>query len=383
MSPEIEAAITRAAQEEGVNPSFALAVAERESNGDPNAKASRSIYGLFQMSGELRSRYGAGNSSDPYDQAKGWSRFINNTKDQLSQRIGREPTNNELYLAHFFGEGRAARLIGGQVPPSAGVADVFTPNERRLNPEFDHAGTVGALTSAINADMDARQTRYGGATDGHQPAGLDFARYGQPDEEMSGRVPGQPIDFSKFGQSEAEPVSGQVSGNRSAGLTPSGQATINTSAEAMRTQGDNNILQRKAPPPDPVEPGSFTPSSTGEGEENSGYRWTRTVDAGRPGNEIDLSRYGQSAGGMDSMSGVVDTLAGRQMAINGRPSTNIEDDRDRSVPGKLYDKVTGRWPQAPSQSAPGGDTAMGLGDTQAALAELQSQAPPPDIPIGP
>lgn len=305
MSPEIEAAITRAAKEEGVDPSFALAVAERESDGNPNAKASRSIYGLFQMSGELRSKYGAGNSPDPYTQAQGWARFINDTKGQLTDRLGREPTNNELYLAHYFGEGRAARLIGGQVPPSAGVADVFTPNERRLNPEFDKAGTVGNLMTGINADIEQRQNRYGGSgprstETGHLPPGLDFARYGQPDEEtsMSGQVSnrssGQGIDFSKFGQSEAEPVAGQGSAPTAA-MTGPGQPTINTSAEAMRTQADNNILQRKAPQPDPVEPGSFTPSSTGEGEESGGYRWTRTVDSGRPGSEIDLSPYGQAA----------------------------------------------------------------------------------------
>ena len=205
MSPEIEAAITLAAQEQGIDPAFALAVAERESNGNPNAHTSRSIYGLFQMTGDLRHRYGAGDSDDPYTQAQSWARFIGAAKDSLAQRLGRDPTNEELYLAHHFGEGRAAGMIGGQIGGSTPVSDVFTPYERGLNPHFDRAGTVGNLTSSINADIAQRMQRYGGPSGA---PGIDFASFGQAVEGQSGQNPAgltykatsaQPIDFAQFG----------------------------------------------------------------------------------------------------------------------------------------------------------------------------------------
>jgi hypothetical protein len=83
------------AEEQGINPAFALAVAQRESDFNPYAHASHSIYGIYQMSGPLRYQYGSGNSADPYTQATAWGRFINQTRSDLQNRIGREPTDTE------------------------------------------------------------------------------------------------------------------------------------------------------------------------------------------------------------------------------------------------------------------------------------------------
>src|SRR5208282_4067889 len=143
MDQSVQAAIVQAANEGGISPAFALAVADRESGGNPNAHASRSIYGLFQMRGDLRQQYGAGDSPDPLTQARAWTAFAGDLRNGMTARLGRSPTDAELYLGHFFGEGRASRLIAGQTPGNAAPSDVFTPNELAINPEIRNAPMVG------------------------------------------------------------------------------------------------------------------------------------------------------------------------------------------------------------------------------------------------
>jgi hypothetical protein len=204
VSPEVEAAITQAAQDAGEDPAFALATAERESDGNPNAHASRTIYGLFQMSGPLREQYGVGDSSDPYTQARGWMRFIGDTRKDMAGRLGRAPTSEELYAGHYFGPGRAARMISGQIGPDTDVRDVFTPQELAANPNIGRAGTVGNLMSSVEGDMTRRMGNYGG---NYQPSGPNFAAFGVSQKGDFGGTPGltykstspQPFDSAAFG----------------------------------------------------------------------------------------------------------------------------------------------------------------------------------------
>ena len=175
---DVEAAIVRAAQEEGIDPATALAWASRESSFNPNARASKSIYGLFQMSGALRRQYGIGDTADPYQQTKGFARYYRGLKQEMAGVLGRDPTDTEAYLGHHFGGVRGARTLG--MDPNTPVSAVFTPYERALNPHFDRAGTIGNLTSSINADIDRRYAKFGGT--GAEP--LDF----------SGQV--EPMDFT-------------------------------------------------------------------------------------------------------------------------------------------------------------------------------------------
>jgi hypothetical protein len=259
MRPEVQDAITRAANEAGEDPAFALAVAERESNGNPNAHSSKSIYGIFQMTGNLRHQYGVGDSSDPYTQAQGWTRFIGDTRQDMAKRLGREPTNEELYLGHHFGPDRAAAMLNGRIPGSMSTSDVFSPYEMSINPHFGRAGTVGNLTSSITGDIAAREARYGGAT-GHEPP--DFAEFGQPSftqntakplaETGTGTAP-QAIDFAQFG-------------------TPVGLKV---------NQGEAGQVS-----PNPPNMGSTSPSLA------------PADPMSRPGTEVDLSQYGLTPGGI-------------------------------------------------------------------------------------
>jgi hypothetical protein len=200
MTPDVQSAITQAATEAEVDPAFALAVAERESDGhyawdDPKAHSSKTIFGLFQMSGDLRQRYGVGNSSDPYTQAKGWTSFINDTKQQLTNHLGREPTNQELYLAHYFGEPRAAHLIGGRFGPDTNVRDVFTPQEMAENPNFARAGTTGNLMAGISGDITKRAMRFAGGQ-GATAEPPDFAMLGTTPQTLT------PTSTNPGGQSQ-------------------------------------------------------------------------------------------------------------------------------------------------------------------------------------
>lgn len=187
------------ADEQGINPAFALAVAERESSFNPYAHASQSIYGLYQMSGPLRYQYGSGNSADPYTQATAWGHFITNEKANLTNRIGREPTDTEMYYAHHFGTGRAAGMINGNYGPSTSVGEVFTPYELSLNPHLVRAGTVGNVMGTISYDMGQRMQRYGGES-GWSPPKFDLSSYGTPleDNDSGAKAPAK-FDVGSYG----------------------------------------------------------------------------------------------------------------------------------------------------------------------------------------
>src|ERR1700685_987569 len=80
---------------------------------------------------------------------------------QLTGKIGRRPTNSELYMAHFMGVGGAAKLISSaEDTPQASGAALF-PNAAAANRSifFDRTGSarrVPEVYSVLNA-------RYAGA----------------------------------------------------------------------------------------------------------------------------------------------------------------------------------------------------------------------------
>lgn len=169
-------AIVRAAQEVGMDPATALAIAERESNFDPTARSSKTIRGMYQMRGDHRARHGVGDSDDPGQQTKGWAAFFKDVKREMGSALGRDPTDAEGYLGHHFGGVRAGRMM--KMDPSTPVDSVFTPREMAENPHFAKAGTVGALNSSIVKDIEKRQAKFGGQAPG---LGLiDFASQGAP-----------------------------------------------------------------------------------------------------------------------------------------------------------------------------------------------------------
>lgn len=161
-------AIVQAAKEAGENPAYALAVAERESAFKPTAHSSKTIHGLYQMRGDLRQKYGIGDSNDPLDQARGWMRSLPDIRSDMKSVLGRDPTDQEAYLGHHFGAKRAARTL--RMDPSVTTDAIFTPQEMAVNPHFARAGTIGKLNASVMGDIEKRTARFGGAASPPAPA---------------------------------------------------------------------------------------------------------------------------------------------------------------------------------------------------------------------
>lgn len=189
-------AIERAAAEDGVDPSTALAYAERESSFNPQARSSKTIRGLYQMRGDLRQQYGVGDSDDPYTQTKGFNRLLADNKKAMSSRLGRDVDDAEAYAGHHFGAGRAASMF--RMDPNTDVGEVFTPREMAENPHFARAGTVGNLLGSVTGDIRRKSERYGGGE-----SDLDFSAMGEPtDNQPAAMASASPatLDFSQFGE---------------------------------------------------------------------------------------------------------------------------------------------------------------------------------------
>lgn len=211
MTPD-QRAIVAAAVQMGMDPSWALSVAERESNFNPRAHSSKTIEGAYQMTGGLRNKYGTGDPNDIGDQTKGWSRFFRQNKYEMSQTLGRDPTDEEGYLGHHFGGTRAARML--RMDPNTPVDQVFTPNEMAVNPHFARAGTVGALNSSILSDMKARHQKFGA-----QIPDFSGDAEGAPDKPDFSSL-GTPVDASSGNDGTAVPAASLKPGNPAGGVAP-------------------------------------------------------------------------------------------------------------------------------------------------------------------
>src|SRR5712671_3306010 len=199
-------AIRTAARATGTNFQYLLATAQVESGLDPNAAvASSSAKGLFQFIDQTwlttlkeagpalgygryadaiaKSPSGRYEVPDPDMRRKIFSlrddpaanaamagAFTQQNAALLTDRIGRPPTEGELYVAHFLGASGAARLINraGSNPNEAAAA-VF-PNAARANKSifYDHQGqarsVAGVYRLLVGRYDVARATPSGPAT---------------------------------------------------------------------------------------------------------------------------------------------------------------------------------------------------------------------------
>src|SRR6202162_630751 len=193
----IAGAIKQAASTTGASFEYLLATAKMESNFDPKASASTSsAHGLYQFIDQTwlgtvkeagaqlgygqyadaisKSSSGAYSVSDPAARtaimklrddpvaSSAMAAVLTQSNSfQLTGKIGRRPTDGELYMAHFMGVGGAAKLISSaEDTPQASGAPLF-PNAAAANRSifFDHSGrarSVSEVYSVLNA-------RYAGA----------------------------------------------------------------------------------------------------------------------------------------------------------------------------------------------------------------------------
>jgi hypothetical protein len=211
----VTGAIRDAAQATGTSFNYLLATAKIESNLDPAmTMQSSSATGLFQFIdqtwlGTLKqagTAYGYGSYADAIgrDASGRWVVKDPNMRRQimqlrtdptanaimagvftqqnaaiLSQRIGRAPSEGELYIAHFFGPGGAGKLIGlvGS-NPRATAANVFPQAARANRPIFyDRQGNARSV-AGVYAEL---VRRFQVASQGSSPPATGtVARSGAP-----------------------------------------------------------------------------------------------------------------------------------------------------------------------------------------------------------
>ena len=116
--------VHRAAVSGGVDPHLAQTIAQIESHFDPNARSSTGATGLFQFTQGTWDRMGGGDRNDPALNAQRGVALIRENQNALRQRLGREPTSAEIYLAHQQGAGGAGSLLTAD--PNASALDVLT-----------------------------------------------------------------------------------------------------------------------------------------------------------------------------------------------------------------------------------------------------------------
>ena len=203
----VTGAIQQASQATGTSFNYLLATAQVESGLNPQAGASTSsARGLFQFiettwlatikqagaalglgryadaitqtaSGnyEVRDPVMRGEilklRSDPTANALMAGAFTKSNASALSERLGRSPSEGELYIAHFLGVGGAARLIAlAGSNPNARAADYF-PNAAQANPSIFYDRTTGAARSLAQV-RDILTARYDVARGSQDPTAM-------------------------------------------------------------------------------------------------------------------------------------------------------------------------------------------------------------------
>jgi transglycosylase-like protein with SLT domain len=210
----VAGAIRHAAQLTGADFKYLLATAQVESNLNPHAGvATSSARGLFQFIeqtwlttlkeqgpalgygpyAEAITRLPSGRyavtdpqmyrsimnlRSDPTANAVMAGAFTRGNATRLSERLGRNPTEGELYVAHFLGPAGAGRLINlAQSQPLASAAEAF-PRAAKANPSifYDRQGRPRSASEVYRVLVG----RYDVARGGRQNATMAVAALDQP-----------------------------------------------------------------------------------------------------------------------------------------------------------------------------------------------------------
>jgi hypothetical protein len=212
----VTGAIRQASEVTGARFSYLLATAKVESNLNPNAAAkTSSAGGLFQFIdrtwvGTLKeagpllgySRYADAITKtpdgryeisdpamrreimalrqDPTANALMAGVFTNSNAKHLTNKLGRAPTDGELYMAHFMGATGAARLItAAESNPGATAANSF-PAAAKANRSifFDKNGRArnfAEVTQNLASRFDMAKSRVAGLTGAEDAQGASFA----------------------------------------------------------------------------------------------------------------------------------------------------------------------------------------------------------------
>jgi len=212
---KIAGAIKQASNATGASFEYLVATAKMESNLNPTAAASTSsAKGLYQFIDqtwlgtvkEAGAQFGYGNYADAISKSASGTYSVSDPQARtailklrddpvassamagvltqsnsfgLTGKIGRRPTDGELYMAHFMGVGGAAKLItSAEDSPGANAARLF-PNAAAANRSifYDRSGSArsvsevySVLTSRYAGAANSSTTRTAMAAAGVMPA---------------------------------------------------------------------------------------------------------------------------------------------------------------------------------------------------------------------
>jgi hypothetical protein len=245
----VEAAIQRASNATGVDFSFLLKTAGRESGMNPKAKApTSSAAGLFQFVEQTwlstlkqhGAKYGyaryadlitkgadghyrvAGPEArkavmdlrlDPHAASLMAGELTSDHAAYLKGRTGRAPTAGELYAAHFLGPQGSARLIEAMdTHPGAAAASLF-PDAAQSNRSIFYRDGRAATVAEVYANL----TRSGGsapATPAGQPDDGGFIQYASARHQSRFRQEEALVDLILRG---SQPADDALPGSRATG----------------------------------------------------------------------------------------------------------------------------------------------------------------------
>lgn len=111
-------------EQHGLPKGYLSNTARIESGNNPNAKNPKSsASGLYQFTEGTAKQYGLTDPFDPVASTDAMVRFTKDNQAQLRKVLGREPTGEELYMAHQQGATGALRVIQGD--PQANAVSVL------------------------------------------------------------------------------------------------------------------------------------------------------------------------------------------------------------------------------------------------------------------
>jgi hypothetical protein len=140
----IQDTIINAATAHGVDPTTMLAIAQIESNYNPNASNPSGATGLFQFMPATAAQYGLTNRRDATASANAAAQLLADNAASLTRALGRAPTTGELYLAHQQGAQGAINLL---THPDQSAASIVGSNAVTQN------GGRAGMTAAQFANM--------------------------------------------------------------------------------------------------------------------------------------------------------------------------------------------------------------------------------------
>lgn len=103
--------INDAANKFGISSSYLQRTAMIESSGNPNAYNASGASGLFQFMPSTAQQYGLSNPFDPQASTYAAAALAADNYRYMENKLGRGPTDEELYLAHQQGASRAVSWI--------------------------------------------------------------------------------------------------------------------------------------------------------------------------------------------------------------------------------------------------------------------------------